>query len=109
MGLAMGLQLPATRSPEDLAVSESAATTWDTRIEQGMEAFKEWRELPLALLLDRVFKAAGFRDVVKERREAVDALRAYFAERDSASEYAHCAPTDETEAKMRAVAEWSHV
>jgi hypothetical protein len=29
------------------------------------------------------------------------ALEAFFSEYDSDSEYSHCAPTDETEAKMR--------
>lgn len=34
-----------------------------------------------------------------------EALAAFFAEFDSGDEYAHCAPTDATEAKMRAALE----
>jgi hypothetical protein len=39
---------------------------------------------------------------LKERRQLIDALASFFSEYDSDSEYSYCAPTDETEAKMRA-------
>lgn len=43
-----------------------SAATWHDRLERGYEAFQEWHELPTTLLLNRVFKAAGFREVIIE-------------------------------------------
>lgn len=43
--------------------------SWDERIRVGVQAAEEWRDLPLPLIVDKILKAAGTRDLVVENQQ----------------------------------------
>lgn len=65
----------AKSGPSEIAAI--ALRSWNDRLEAAFRAYLEWKELPVALLMDRILKAAGTRDLIAERdryREALEEI-----------------------------------
>lgn len=54
--------------------------SWEVRILEATKSYRHWAQLPDAPRMDRAMKESGFRDLVRERDEAVARVRLYISE-----------------------------